>query len=95
MTTIRSLLLLLLSFPAYAAPVATATSEGAVITLFDEPCALTEVSNLPMRATWTDKGQTWEGCFSVHPQGIVILYFSGDKTVAIAPRSAFQRVTGV
>lgn len=31
----------------------------------------------------------------VGPAGIIVLYFAGDKTVAIAPRSAFQMLSGV
>lgn len=102
MTTREFLLLCLaavcvaLSMDVRATPLAAAQADGgATITLTDEPCAIAEVSNLPLRATWAQGGQVFEGCFSVHPAGIVILYFAGDKTVAIAPRSAFQRLSGV
>lgn len=77
-----------------AAPIAQANSDGTVITLTDEPCAISAVENLPLRATWTQNGKTFEGCWAAHPAGIVLLYFD-DRSVTIAPRSVFQKLTGV
>ena len=45
-----------LGTPAQAAPLYRAEAEGVVIALTDEPCAMKEVTNLPRRATWTERG---------------------------------------
>ena len=84
---------LLISGNAKAEPMYFAEADGATVTLHSEPCALTDVvTNLPRRATWSEKGKTFEGCWSARPDiGIVVLYFSGDKTVGLAPMQAFQR----
>ena len=76
-----------------AAPVATAGDDSVVVTLTDEPCALPAVANLKLRATWTEKGVTHEGCFAVS-QGLAMFYFA-DRTVVAIPVQAFTRVTGV
>ena len=80
-----------------AEPQYMATVQDVVITLHSEPCALKgEVSNLPRRATWLEKGKTFEGCFGyVEQLGVIMLYFKDDKTVAGVPATIFSRVTGV
>lgn len=85
------LVLVLFSVLVFAQPLAVAESDGVRITLFDEECKSEVVKNLAYRITWSEKGQTYEGCFSVH-HGIVVAYFHSDKTVAIFPGSAFKRV---
>ena len=75
----------------YAKPLAIAESGGVRITLFDEDCKMDAVKNLTYRITWSEKGATIEGCFTVH-QGIVVAYFA-DKTIAIFPGTAFRQVT--
>ncbi len=87
----------LISNKAHAEPVYQAASaDGALrIVLHDERCALAEITNLPRRATWTENGTTYEGCWGARPdQGIVLAYFS-DKTVAAIPVQAFAKVTGI
>jgi hypothetical protein len=80
---------------AQAAPLYSAEVEGVRIVLTDEDCKLTAVANLKKRATWTEKGKTFEGCFGIHPQyGVVIAYFS-DKHVVLMDPQAFVRVPGV
>lgn len=86
------LLFMLYVSVAYSKPLAVAESGGIRITLFDEDCNTDVIKNLTYRITWTEKGETHEGCFSVH-QGIVVAYFSSDRTVAIFPGSAFKQVT--
>ena len=81
---------LVFSQPLYQAQVET----GQVITLFDEKCTLKEVSNLPYRLTWTEKGEVSEGCFGVR-DGMVVMYFASDKTVGVAPTEVFRKVVGV
>lgn len=77
---------------AYAKPIAQVTHGEVTIVLHDDQCKSDAVSNLPYRITWTEKGKTFEGCFTVN-QGIVVAYFMGDKTVALMPGQVFQPVT--
>ncbi len=85
----------LLPILAHAAAIATAGGEDVRITLYDEPCLLTAVVNLPYRAFWTeDGGKTFEGCWGgsrILP--LVVTYWS-DKTVVAIPRKAFVAVLG-
>ncbi len=70
--------------------------DGVVITLHSDKCALKEVSNLPNKATWDEKGKTFEGCW--RPSAffpLVIFYFLGDRTIADVPMQAFEKVQGV
>lgn len=84
----------LYSSKVYAEPFAVTHGDGIVVTLHTEKCAMPEVTNLPQRATWEEKGKVFEGCAGVNRDlGVVLFYFS-DKTVGAAPIQAFQRVTG-
>lgn len=67
--------------------------DGVVITLHSEKCALKEVTNLPARITWEEKGKVTEGCFGAKA-GVVIFYFA-DKTVGVIPVQVFEKVIGV
>src|SRR5262245_16960954 len=78
---------------AYAAPIAVAEEKGVRIVLTDDPCTLKEVVNLGRKVTWTEKGKTYEGCYEVHPYGIVVAYFN-DKKVAVFPVDVFQKASG-
>lgn len=71
-----------------AAPVAEYREGGGAIALYQEPCALAAVSNLPHRAIWRDAGKTFEGCFAIQHQQIVVMYFD-DRTVVTMPLNAF------
>ena len=88
------LLLLLLSGPACGEVIASASDGGITVNLTDEPCKLDAVKNLPKRATWTERGRTIEGCYMVHPGGVVAMYWS-DLSVVVAPANAFQRATSI
>lgn len=77
----------------FSEPLYQTQAEGAVITLHSEKCQLKEVTNLPHRITWEEKGKVTEGCFG-HKQGIVIFYFL-DRTVGIIPAQIFEKVVGV
>ena len=80
---------------ANADPLYRAEAGDAVITVYTEPCAVKAVGNLPKRATWTEKGKTFEGCAGSHPQyPILVFYFEGDKSVVVIEHGAFQKVTG-
>ena len=90
-------LIILLCWPSmvFAEPMyLTTTPNGTVITLHSEKCQLTEVVNLPKRATWREGIKTFEGCWGLSPLGLVMFYFD-DKTVAMVPADSFQRVQGV
>jgi hypothetical protein len=73
----------------------TASVSNVTVTLYNEPCSLKEVSNLPHRATWKEDGKTYEGCFGIVPQaGVLMMYFKEDRTVAVMPFDVFVPVTG-
>ena len=79
----------------WAAPIYQAEADGARVVLTDEPCTLAAVSNLKFRATWTEKGKTFEGCWGARPDaGFVMAYWS-DRTVVVMPLQIFIQVTGV
>lgn len=78
--------------PAHADALYRVQSDGAVVTLHDEPCRLDAVVNLPHRAVWTEGGKTFEGCWGGHSQARAIVTYWADRTVALIPMSALQRV---
>lgn len=86
-----------LLFPllAHSEPLFQTSGEGITITLHSEACALKEVTNLPRRATWDEKGKTFEGCWRLSQSGYVLFYFLEDKTVGDAPAQVFKKVVGV
>lgn len=75
-----------------ADPIAQAAAgNGVQVVLHSEPCALKEITNLPNRATWTEAGASFEGCFGVRPEtGVVIAYFT-DKTVVAIPNRRIRK----
>lgn len=80
---------------ALAEPRFKAEGEGAVITLYDEPCLIKDqIANLPYRATWEEKGKTYQGCFAPRPDAQLIVAYFEDHTVALIPFQALQKVTG-
>ena len=80
--------------PAKAEPVAAFEQQGVRIVVYTEKCDLGAVSNLPNRATWTENGQTIEGCAQAFPQFGVAAFYFADKSIAIVPLQMFQRVIG-
>ena len=66
-------------------------ANGVIVILYDEPCMLAAVVNLPLRAQWLERGKAFEGCYARHPAKIIMAYFE-DRTVMIFPASAFGRV---
>jgi hypothetical protein len=79
---------------AHAGPILRAQAEGITVTIYEEACQLKEVTNLPKRATWTEKGKTFEGCIGAHPQFPVLMAYFTDKTVVVLPVEMFTRVVG-
>jgi hypothetical protein len=90
------ILALLFCFPSMvlAKPMFAADLEGVRIVLTDDKCDLTVVANLPYKATWTEKGRTFTGCWGVMGQNVVA-FFSEDKTVAAIPVQVFQKLQEV
>ena len=81
--------------PVFAEPVFQGQGQGVTITIYNEPCKLEAVSNLPFRATWEEKGKVTEGCIAPRPEvGVVVGYFA-DRSIALMPIEMFQRLTGV
>ena len=86
---------LLLVGNAKAEPMFRADAGDAVITVHSGPCTVAAVGNLPRKATWREKGKTYNGCAGQHPMfPILIFYFEGDKSVVVVPIELFQKVTG-
>ncbi len=79
---------------AHAEAVFQGVGQGVTITIYNEPCKLEAVSNLPFRATWEENGKVTEGCIAPRPDaGLVVGYFA-DKAVALMPIDMFKRLTG-
>lgn len=79
---------------AHAEPVYQVSEGATVITLYDEPCALDSIKNLPYKAEWREGGQVFSGCWGPwQNQQAVIGYFS-DKTVAVIPFQVLKKVQG-
>lgn len=76
-------------------PVYSAEADGARIVLTDEDCKLDAVKNLKYRATWTEKGKEFEGCWSARVDAGVVMAYWADKTVVVIPIQAFEKVTGI
>lgn len=76
-----------------AAPIALAVEGALTVTLYDEPCEVGAVTNLPNRVTWNEGKDFFEGCFGLS-NGIVGAYFD-DKTVGMWPARLFIPVQGI
>lgn len=95
MKTLAAILFLfMLSGAAYAQPVYQASADGITITLYNEKCELDQFSNLPFKATWSEKGKTFHGCFGVFGNDVVA-YFVEDGTVAKIPASVFTKLQSI
>lgn len=80
---------------ANAQPFMQVEADGARVTLHKDKCTLPEVTNLPNRATWEEKGKLFEGCWGGVQEMPYILAYFADKTVVAIPKQVFRRVTGV
>jgi hypothetical protein len=80
---------------ALAEPRLLAVDNGVAITLYDDPCELKgEITNLPYKATWTENGKTFEGCWAGRDDVKQVMAYFTDKTVALIPYSVFKRAIG-
>ena len=93
MVKVLGILALCLAFSAQAEQIASASGEGITVGIYTDKCALNSVSNLPYKATWTEKGKVSQGCYGIN-SGVAVFYWE-DKTVVILPVSLFQRTTGI
>lgn len=91
------LLLLAATWPtkAYAEPVMSVTDGGITVQLWTDRCSLSEIQNLPYKATWHENGKVFQGCWGPRPDAGVVIFYFEDKTVGIAPIQAFEKVVGV
>ena len=72
-----------------------ATSDGKItITLYDEPCELDAVKNLPYKAVWLENGKPSIGCWGPWVNDQKVVAYFDDKTVALIPFSALSKVQG-
>ena len=85
---------LLAALPALAAPVAVATVSDVKVTLFDEPCAIGYVTNLPLRATWVQGDKVFAGCYAVFPESSAAGLWFDDGSVSVIPLGLFRMVKG-
>lgn len=92
---ICAIALVLAAANAHADPRFQVSTGDIRVVLHDEPCALKDqITNLPYRAVWHEKGQVFEGCWGARPdEGVVLSYFS-DKTVGLIPMGALTPVRG-
>jgi hypothetical protein len=80
---------------ANAEPKFQAQLEGIRVLLHSDKCELKEITNLPFKAEWVEKGQVLQGCWKPNGEvGTVDFYFS-DKTAFSMPAQMFRKVTGV
>jgi len=87
-------LLLLSTSLAHAEPLLQVHGNDTRIVLYSEPCALPAVVNLPHRAEWTTRGETFAGCWAINVFGYVVMYFD-DRTAAAIPAKLFAVVREV
>ena len=80
---------------AFADPMFAFENQGIRIVLTDDKCEMSEVSNLPYKVTWTEKGVTTNGCWGVAFDRQRVNLFFADRTVVSFPPQAFQKVQGV
>lgn len=93
MRLLTAVVLALVFGAAEAREVARSESQGVVVSLTDENCQMLDrVTNLPLRATWTEKGKKYDGCYTLTTGGQVLLFFD-DLTAVVAPFQAFESVS--
>lgn len=87
------LILLVHVIASYAVPVYETTQGAVRVVVYNDPCKLDAVKNLPVRAVWFENDKEIEGCAGARDDlGVAIIYFA-DKTIAVIPLFAFRRLT--
>ena len=90
MRYVLAFIIILMPGCAQAAVIAVGEGDGVKVSLTDEPCALPAVVNLPRRATWEEKGKTFQGCWG--RSGPVVMAYFDDRTAAVFPVQMFVPV---
>jgi hypothetical protein len=89
-------LLLTFSTSVKSEQIATIKAPGIVVALFKDPCRLkNKITNLPLRATWTSRGKTLEGCFGTFDESNMIGAYFEDLTMIVIPMAAAQPATEI
>ena len=83
-----------LAAPTYAEVVAVARSDTVTLSLTDEACDVPHVTNLKLKAVWTDSKGDINGCWGSQIEGMLIVIYFDDGSVMGVPTRAFQKVTG-
>lgn len=92
----KYLILLLLSFPAFADPTHRFDGGSQSVTIYDDPCNSKTVTNLPVKAVLIEDGVAYEGCAGEASWGPVILLFIDKKgTVGALPASVFKAIKSI
>lgn len=78
---------------AHAGPIAVLMEQGLEIMIYSEACKLAGApKNLTNRATWKEKGKTYEGCVAPFGGGAIVGGYFADGTMAVIPAAAFSAV---
>lgn len=76
-------------------PVWQAKDQDVTVSFYRERCRLGAVSNLPHRATWTEAGKVFDGCFQIYPRYQVAIAFFSDGAIAVVPLGSLEQVHGL
>ena len=76
-----------------ASPIARASDKDVLIVLYDDKCAL-DILGLPQRAQWSRGGKSWEDCFDVRHDVLILIYLE-DKSIVIIPVGYFKPHGGI
>lgn len=80
---------------AYSDPRLQAVDDGVRVILYDDKCELEDqITNLPYKAVWEEKGKTYRGCWGPRPDMRVMVAYFEDKTIGVIPMGALTRVSG-
>ena len=86
--------LLLTASVAAAEPLLQVQSGNTRIVLYSEPCALRAIVNLPHRAEWIVRGETFVRCWTLSVFDHIVMYFE-DRTAVTVPAELFVAVRGI
>ena len=73
-----------------------ASNTDITVTIYNAPCQLTDHVKMPYRATWKEKGKTFEGCVEKYVlyggQLSVYGFYFDDKQVSVIESQIFHKV---
>ena len=88
------LAVLLTASVATAEPLLQVQSGNIRIVLHSEPCELRAIANLPHRAEWIVRNETFAGCWTLDVFDQIVMYFE-DRTAVTVPAKLFVAVRGI